>query len=262
MEYDAGTGKCKPLDSNKVCAGGSIKGYTPTGGVVCYPGPTPPPPPAIIPCSSWTAWAPGPENTCTWSTAVQSRTCLSNGINQSRAIAGTKSGTDCCNAWSSWLPDASSQCLGANVSQTRTCLDAGNPATQTRTVTGTQAAPPCCNDWAPSPANTCDDATLAQTNSCGQSRTVAGTKDCNTGGCTYRHPIVWSTTMGRTVARCAEYFLRPGDPTTETRYRNGEVVYFTAGFCPNGSCYGQHVTRCVNGNMVTQSSRCFSGPEP
>ena len=165
-------GKCVPVDSNRICPGGSyLRGYTATGALDCYTPPSTPPTPSCTDSS----WSPDASTVCSGTSLSQTSNC-----GNSRSVTGTKTDGSCAACTdSSWSPDVSTVCSGTGLTQTSNC---GN----SRSMTGTKTDGSCCTDssWTPSsdPAATCSTAFVAETSNCGTTRNnvLKGTKTCNT----------------------------------------------------------------------------------
>lgn len=258
LQYDYATKKCLPLDANKKCAQGFVKGYDGNHNLVCYVPPTGPVDPPKE-CESWSAWAPSTDTMCIGKPLAQTRNCTS-GLTetQSRTIQGTRNDNSCCTGWGPWSPGQETACSGVPLTQTRTC-QAGWTGNETRLVTGTKPVGP----WTPDLSTICKTQTVTQTNGC-ETRTIAGTKDC--GECTVRHPIGWSVNQGSTQCHCAEYYMAPGGSGGQSTIPNGQERTFSGNFCQvsrsgSGSMsgHGTITVRCVNGSAQFVNPTCEGG---
>lgn len=176
LEYDSGSEKCKVLDGGKVCPGGYIQGFSATGALECYPGPSrpvPPPDRISLPCSAWTAWAPSPATVCSGVQLTQNRSCPLSGATESQVVYGTKTdgacAPPCSDPRSAWAPDSASVCAGLSLVQSRSRTCPSGPQTESQTVTGTSTDPsclPCSGTWAPDPSTVCLGVSFTQSRVC------------------------------------------------------------------------------------------------
>ena len=140
LKFDQASGKCLPLDANKACASGFIKGYDATGNLVCgLPATKKTATPKV--CSSWSDWTPATSGTCSKDSLTQTRSCTSGtSETENRTVTGTKDCPEGCSEWNDWTPLANTQCPDINVTQTRSCKSGtGN---ETRVVKGEKSG---CN---------------------------------------------------------------------------------------------------------------------
>jgi prepilin-type N-terminal cleavage/methylation domain-containing protein len=228
LEYNPVSMKCLPLDAGHVCPAGKVmRGYSATGKTLdCVNVPSPTYPPED------TAVVPGPPKAPTT-----------------------------CSSWSPYTPSDTSVCYGTNFMQTSTCLDAGSALTDPRSATGKMTTGSCCDDWGPAPDGTCSDKKVTQTNKCGETRIVDGTKSCAV-GCLYKHPVIWDS-GSYPIVQCVEWYLPVGGQMTEETVAEGDTIYMTSGYCPQGSaCHGSIRMKCENGVMKEVSKSCMKGFEP
>ena len=228
LQYDATTEKCLPLDANKQCATGFVKGYDQNNNLVCYEPPIGPVEPPKE-CEAWSAWSPAPSSACLSASVTQTRTCLA-GLTetQTQVVQGTRNDAGCCSSWSDWSPSSDSKCRTETVAQTRSCT-AGWTGNETRNVAGTKT-------------------------------------DGNCAGCTINHPMGWSVpSRAGESCHCSEYYMAPGGAGSQSILAEGRTKIFEGKFCQARGKFGTQdghgsvEATCRNGQLILSNHQCEAG---
>lgn len=117
------------------------------------------------------------------------------------------------------------------------------------------------------PTDVCKGESVTETNNCGGSRVIDGTKTDGTcapsGGCRVAHPMVWTVNAPSGSLTCAE-FPSPPRPFEYENVSNGHTGSGNATYCIgslSGSCTGTINWICRDGRVETTSSVCREGVE-
>jgi hypothetical protein len=292
---DPTTGVCRPLDFEKNCPSGSyLRGFLGDGSLDCY---TPEPPDPVEPNPSPLCWeAPSPAASCTVAgpcgseDSTQAGECEVSGSWSATTLTCKPSSANCAFYKSKVPPPSLCWQKGSSVAtcsvsgscsplnstdNSAMCKDSSGNWLKNQTVTckdsssGFCTLPGSCDssiwDSNKTAAEICDGSSETQTNQCGDSRIVAGSKTDGVcappaSGCRIGHPLTWTGGGGANLKICSEYFLSPTGSITYQNVAEGYQESTNSGFCASGgSCNGTMTWKCEGGTMKILSKSCVGG---